>query len=255
MTAPWCSATEVPLVDVRGLRLAGSRSGLRRGGAARASSAWPPWHRSKREAHSQNYRPVTVTAKYGLNSRVAGGKLANGLVDGVTRLDPEALLDPGTSLDLPASKLLSLRLPPPPSGLRLGLAPSLPVGAGCLHVAVGAPGGEPVAAASIRAKFLKTLHLPALSASLHVSALLTVFFTFSRGKRAGCHIASSLKNRPLVLDDRMAPLAQREQVVERRETAFASGNDVMDVQRGRAHGRPAALARVPVTLQGRRPSS
>jgi hypothetical protein len=50
------------------------------------------------------------------------------------------------------------------------------------------------------------------------------------------------------LDDRMALLADREQVVERRETAFASGNDVVDVQRGRAHGRPAAPAGVPVTL-------
>ena len=35
-------------------------------------------------------------------------------------------------------------------------------------------------------------------------------------------------------------LTEREQVVERRKTAFASGKDVMDVQRGRAHGRPAA---------------
>jgi hypothetical protein len=53
----------------------------------------------------------------------------------------------------------------------------------------------------------------------------------------------------------MAPLAQREQVVERRETAFASGNDVMDVQRGRAHGRPTALAGVAVSTKRRRTSS
>lgn len=106
------------------------------------------------------------------------------LIDSLTRPDPEALLDPGTSLNLPASKLLSLRLPPAPSGLRLGLAPSLPVGAGCLHVAVGASGGEPVAAASIPAKFLRTLHLAAVPASLHAIALLSLFFTFSRGKRA-----------------------------------------------------------------------
>lgn len=57
----------------------------------------------------------------------------------------------------------------------------------------------------------------------------------------------SKKTRPLALHDRMALLAEGEQVVERRETAFASGNDVMDVQRGRADGRPAAPARVPVT--------
>jgi hypothetical protein len=75
-----------------------------------------------------------------------------------------------------------------------------------------------------------------------------VFLTVPRGKLAGCHIASSLKNRPLALHDRMALLAEREQVVERRQTAFASGNDVVNVQRGRAHGRPAAPTSVPVTL-------
>jgi hypothetical protein len=46
----------------------------------------------------------------------------------------------------------------------------------------------------------------------------------------------------------MALLTEREQVVERRKTTFASGKDVMDVQRGRAHGRPAAPTSVPVTL-------
>jgi hypothetical protein len=53
----------------------------------------------------------------------------------------------------------------------------------------------------------------------------------------------------------MAPLAEREQVVERRQTAFAPRNDVVDVQRGRAHGRPAALASAPVTLERGGPSS
>jgi hypothetical protein len=61
-------------------------------------------------------------------------------------------------------------------------------------------------------------------------------------------MASALKNRSLALHDRMALLAQREQVVERRETAFASGNDVVNVQRGRAHGRPAEPTSVPVAL-------
>jgi hypothetical protein len=46
----------------------------------------------------------------------------------------------------------------------------------------------------------------------------------------------------------MTLLAQREQVVERRETAFASRKDVVNVQRGGAHARPAAPACVPVTL-------
>jgi hypothetical protein len=106
------------------------------------------------------------------------------LVESVTRPNPEALLHLGTSLDLPAAKLLSLRLPLAPSGLRLGLAPSLPVGAGGLHVAVRAPGGEPVEAASISAKFLEALHMAALSAPLHGITFLSLFFTFSRGKRA-----------------------------------------------------------------------
>jgi hypothetical protein len=74
------------------------------------------------------------------------------------------------------------------------------------------------------------------------------FFHFLSRETGACHIASSLKNRPFVLDDRMAPLAQREQVFERRETAFASGNDMVNVQRGRAHGRAATPTGVPVTL-------
>jgi len=80
------------------------------------------------------------------------------------------------------------------SGLLLGLPPSLPVGAGCLHVAVGAPGGEPVAAASIPAKFLRMLYLAALPASLHAIALHSLFFTFPRGKRARCLLGFEPKN-------------------------------------------------------------
>ena len=111
------------------------------------------------------------------------------LVESVTRPDSEALLDPSTSLDVPASELLSLRLPPPPSGVRLGFTPCLSVGAGRFHMAAGAPGGEPVAAAIIPAKLLRTLHLAAVPAPLHVIGHLSLFFTFSRGKRAWCHIA------------------------------------------------------------------
>ena len=99
-------------------------------------------------------------------------------------LPPEPL-DPGTSLDLPASKLLSLRLPRRPSRLRLGLAPSLPVGAGCLHVAVGAPGGEPVAAASIPAKFLRMLYLATLPASLHAIARPSLAFFHFLSRETG----------------------------------------------------------------------
>lgn len=58
----------------------------------------------------------------------------------------------------------------------------------------------------------------------------------------------------LALDDRMASLTKREQVVERRGTSFASWHDVVDMERGGAHS-PAALARVPASVEGRRPSS
>jgi hypothetical protein len=84
------------------------------------------------------------------------------------------------------------------------------------------------------------------------------FFTICQcpsRETGGCHIAFPSKNRPPVLDDWMALLTQREQVVEGRETAFASGKDVVDMQRGCAHGRPAALACVAVTMKGRRSSS
>ncbi len=101
---------------------------------------------------------------------------------------------PRSSLGLPAPELLGVRFDRLPSRLRLGLPPSLPVGAGCFHVAVGAPGGEPVAAVIIPAKFVKTLYLAALPASLHAIALLSLFFTFSRGKRARCLRAWTYKN-------------------------------------------------------------
>jgi hypothetical protein len=77
-------------------------------------------------------------------------------------------------------------LPRLPSRLRLGLAPSLPVGTCRFHVTAGAPGREPVAAPTIAAEFLRTLHLPAVPASLHVLAPLS---HFPRGKPRGCHMA------------------------------------------------------------------
>jgi hypothetical protein len=54
----------------------------------------------------------------------------------------------------------------------------------------------------------------------------------------------------LALDDRMASLTKREQVVERRGTSFASRHDLVDMERGGAHS-PAALARVPVSVDCR----
>jgi hypothetical protein len=63
------------------------------------------------------------------------------------------------------------------------------------------------------------------------------------------------KNRPLALHDRMALLAEREQVLKRRHTTIPPRHDVMNVERCRAHGRPAALAGVPVTLERGGPSS
>src|SRR6187549_3216133 len=67
--------------------------------------------------------------------------------------------------------------------LRLGLSDPGPVAAGRCVMAIGTPGAQTVAAASIAAEFVRPLHLAAVPASLHAFALLWVFFTFSRGKR------------------------------------------------------------------------
>ena len=88
--------------------------------------------------------------------------------------------------------------------LRLGLAD--PGAAGRCVMAIGAPGAQTVAAASIAAEFVRPLHLATVPASLHAFALLSLFFTFPRGK-----LARGVRRRPLkkrAFDPRVASSAR-----------------------------------------------
>jgi hypothetical protein len=157
---------------------------------------------------------------------------------------------PRSSLGLPTPELLGVRFDRLPSRLRLGLPPSLPVGAGCLHVAVGAPGGEPVAAASIPAKFLRTLHLAAVPAFLHPIVLLSLFFTFSRGKRARGVRERPLKNDPSILASLhvrvpMTPSTQRREVRALIRSSILRSDDVVTDE---ALGLTALRATMAVSL-------
>jgi hypothetical protein len=61
-------------------------------------------------------------------------------------------------------------------------------------MAIGTPGAQTVAAASIAAEFVRPLHLAAVPASLHAFALLSFFHFLSRKTGVGRPESGSLKN-------------------------------------------------------------
>ena len=81
--------------------------------------------------------------------------------------------------------------------LRLGLADPGPVATGRCVMAIGTPGAQTVAAASIAAEFVRPLHLATVPAYLHALALLSLFFTVPRGKLAWGVRERLSKKRPL----------------------------------------------------------